>query len=79
MMKRAMELKQNKNLETFKGNSFAALQFDNLNPISCDTNIKIGNHNLEINKIIDDMIKVEQKNYQKFMGQSPEIIFLKES
>jgi hypothetical protein len=25
------------------------------------------------------MIKVEQKNYQKFMGQNPEIIFLKES
>jgi hypothetical protein len=38
-----MELKQKKNFEPLKGNSFAALQFDSINQMSTDVNIKIGN------------------------------------
>jgi hypothetical protein len=47
-----MQLKQKKNLDTLRGNSFVALQFDTLNQISREVNIKIGRDNVENDKML---------------------------
>jgi hypothetical protein len=56
-----MQLKQKKNLDTLRGNSFVALQFDTLNQISREVNIKIGRDNVENDKIIKNLIETEQR------------------
>jgi hypothetical protein len=59
MMQKAMELKKKKNLEHIKGNKIDTLQFDDLNKISCDVNIKVGNDKYDKTSIIDNLIRDE--------------------
>jgi hypothetical protein len=48
-------------LEPVKGNKFAALQYDELNQISNDIDVKIGQDKSDSINIIDDMIESENK------------------
>jgi hypothetical protein len=73
MLQKAMRLKQKKNLDTLRGNSFAALQFDTLNQISREVNIKIGHDNVENDKIIKNLIETEQRKCEEFLGDNLEI------
>jgi hypothetical protein len=61
MMQKAMEMKREKNLEPMKGNKFDILQFDDLNQISCDVNIKVGSDKYDKLGIIDNLIREERE------------------
>jgi hypothetical protein len=73
MMQKAMELKQKRNLE-IKGKSFAALQFDSLNQIAKDINIKIGTDDHENSELIDKMIRDDKDQYDNFVATNPEVV-----
>jgi hypothetical protein len=74
MLQKAMNLKKKKNLEPLKGNSFAPLQAESLSILSRDINIKIGNDLHDNESIIDNLIKAEQKRYNDFVGENPEVL-----
>jgi hypothetical protein len=61
MLQKAIELKKKKDLEPVKGNKFAALQYDELNQISNDIDVKIVQDKSDSINIIDDMIESENK------------------
>jgi hypothetical protein len=67
-----MELKQKKSLEPMEGNPFVTLQFNNLNEIGIDVNLKFGTNSSESKFIIDNLIQQEQKNYGNFVEENPE-------
>jgi hypothetical protein len=73
MMQNEMELKQKKNLE-IKGNSFAALQFDSLNQIAKDTNIKIGIDDHQNFELINKLIRDDKDQYDNFVAANPEVV-----
>jgi hypothetical protein len=73
VLQKVVELKKKKNLEMVKGNSFATLQFDKLNEIALDANLKFVNSSEEAKFIIDNMIEVEQKCYNNFVEGNFEI------
>jgi hypothetical protein len=56
-----MMLKQKRNLEPIKGNSFAALSFDSLNQIAMATNLKIGSNNSDTSRLINNLMQVDKK------------------
>jgi hypothetical protein len=74
MLQKAMELKQRKNLEPFKDNSFAALQFESLNQIVDDANIKIGNNKDDKATLINKLINLEKEQYENFVDNYPRIV-----
>jgi hypothetical protein len=74
MMQRAMELKKKKNLEPMKGNRFEILQFNDLNQMSCDVNIKVGNNINDKINIINNMISEEEKRCELFARDNPEVV-----
>jgi hypothetical protein len=75
MMQKAMELKQKNKLE-ITGNTFVALQFDSLNQIAKDTNIKIGIDDHENSKLIDNLIRANKDQYDSFVVDNPEVVLL---
>jgi hypothetical protein len=74
VLQQAMELKQRKNLEPIKGNSFSALQIDTLNQIALDSNIRIGGDNEENEKLIDNLVQLEKQQHDMFLNDNPEIL-----
>jgi hypothetical protein len=74
VMQKAMEMKQRKNLELIKGNSFVGLQVDYLNQIAHDANIRIGCHNNENEMLIDNLVNAEKSQYDQFVNENPDII-----
>jgi hypothetical protein len=74
MLQRAMELKKRKNLEPLKGYSFAALQYENLQQLAMDVNLKLGTNAIEANSLVDYLVKEEKQNYKKFIGENSEIL-----
>jgi hypothetical protein len=69
-----MKLKQKKNLEYVKGNPFSTLQFENLNQIALDVNLKFGDNSAEYKFIISNLISDDQKNYDNFIEENPDIL-----
>jgi hypothetical protein len=63
ILQKAMELKKKKNLESVKGNSFSALQAENLAKIVEDINILVGCNNAESSLIVDNLIDIEKHNF----------------
>jgi hypothetical protein len=74
MMQRAMKLKQKKNLETVKGNPFSTLQFNNLDQIALDVNLKFGYNSAKSKLIISNQIRDDRKNYDNFIEENPDIL-----
>jgi hypothetical protein len=72
MLEKAMNLKQRKNLESVKGNSFSVLQFESLNQIVVDVNLKIGSDNNESNRIIGNLVESEKLTHGNFVSENPE-------
>jgi hypothetical protein len=72
-VQKAVELKQKRNLE-IKGNYFTALQFDSLNQIAKDINIKIGTGDHKNSELIDKMIRDAKDQYDNFVAANPEIV-----
>jgi hypothetical protein len=60
MLQKAMELKQKKNLDSLKGNSFTTLNVDYLNQIAHDVNINVGDIASDSIEIIDNLIRKEK-------------------
>jgi hypothetical protein len=71
MLHKAMNLKQRKNLDV-KGNSFSVLQFESLNQIVVDVNLKIGSDNNETNRIIDNLVESKKLTHGNFVSENPE-------
>jgi hypothetical protein len=69
-----MKLKQKKNLESVKGNPFSTLQFENLNQIALDVNLKFGDNSAEYKFIISNLISDDRKNYDNFIEENPDIL-----
>jgi hypothetical protein len=59
-----MNLKQ-KNLEPFKGNSFASLHSDALNQLARDSNLYLGADSLESDTIVNKLMVEENKKVVK--------------
>jgi hypothetical protein len=74
MLQKAMELKQKKNLDQNKGNSFSVLHNDTLNNTAVDVNMKIGNDVNDKNRIIDILVQSEKDNYEHFVEENPDIL-----
>jgi hypothetical protein len=74
MLQKAMDLKKKKNLENARGNSFAALQVDELNKVARDINIKIGNDRKESCMIINNLVGSENRVYEEFVGENHEVL-----
>jgi hypothetical protein len=74
MLQKTMGLKQKKNLKPIKGNSFSALQFDYLNQVALDANIKIGFDNDENEKLIKKLVHMEKKQYDSFVNDNPDMV-----
>jgi hypothetical protein len=64
MLKRAMDLKQRKNLEPFKCNPFDSLQPENLQKLAVDVNIKLGRNSNEAKFLVDNLILEGKKCYE---------------
>jgi hypothetical protein len=73
ILKKAMDLKK-RNLESVQGNPFATLQFENLNHIAVDVNLRFGSDSTESEYIINNLIKEDQQSYVKFVGENPETL-----
>jgi hypothetical protein len=56
MLQRAMNLKQRKNLEPFKGNPFDSLESENLQELASDVNVKLGRNSNEAKFLADNPI-----------------------
>jgi hypothetical protein len=69
-----MEMKKIKNLELVKGNKFAALQYTELNQISNDIDVKIGNDKSESINIINALIESENERCEQFVRDNPKVI-----
>jgi hypothetical protein len=69
-----MELKKRKNLDSRRGNSFSALQADNLFKLADGIKLKIGCDRDDSNVIIDNLIFEEKHAYDQFVGDHPEEI-----
>jgi hypothetical protein len=69
-----MDLKKKKNLENARGNSFAALQVDELNKVARDINIKIGNDRKESCMIINNLVGSKNRVYEEFVGENHEVL-----
>jgi hypothetical protein len=74
ILQKAMELKKKKNLESVKGNSFSALQAENLAKIVEDINILVGCNNAESSLIVDNLIDIEKHNFYQFVGDHLEVM-----
>jgi hypothetical protein len=74
MLHKAMKLKKRKNLDSRRGNSFSALQADNLFKLADDIKLKIGCDRDDSNVIIDNLISEEKNAYDQFVGDHPEVI-----
>jgi hypothetical protein len=74
MLQRSMTLKQNKNLEPLKGNSFASLHSDALNQLAIDVNLFLGADSLEADTIVNKLMIEEDKKVNFFMEENPEIL-----
>jgi hypothetical protein len=68
-----MELKRKKNLETLKGNFFAALQCDDLEQLAYDVNIRRDSDEENISLLINNMMIDEQNINDNFVGEHPEV------
>jgi hypothetical protein len=71
MLQKVMELKQKKNLEPIKGNSFSVLQSDSLNQIALDVNLKIGSDVNEKDRIIYSLLESEKVDHENFVNENP--------
>jgi hypothetical protein len=74
MLQKAMELKQRRNLEPIKGNSFAVLHVESLNQIAEGANIKIDSSKEDNTRIINKLINLEQEQYDIFVDEHPETL-----
>jgi hypothetical protein len=74
MMQKAMNLKQKKNVEPLKGNSFASLHIDSLHQLAKDVNLHLGVDSCEAQSIISKLIGEEVENVNKFVEENPEIL-----
>jgi hypothetical protein len=74
MLQKAMELKQRRNLEPIKGNSFAVLHVESLNQIAEGANIKIDSSKEDNSRIINKLINLEQEQYDIFVDEHPETL-----
>jgi hypothetical protein len=74
MLQKAMELKKKKNLESMRGNSFSALQAENLAKIADDINLLVGSDIAESSRIIDNLIEVEKQNFDQFVGDHLDVM-----
>jgi hypothetical protein len=74
MLQKAMKLKEEKNLGTLKGNSFASLHIDSLNQMAKDVKIKLGNNISESEAFISKLIEEEKNNLEKFVGDNPDML-----
>jgi hypothetical protein len=74
MLQRAMNLKKKKNLEQFRGISFACLDNEYLSHVDKEVNLGIGNNASENGINILDLIDEEKKNYNNFVGDNPEVL-----
>jgi hypothetical protein len=57
MMQKAMQLKQKKNLDFLKGNSFTVLDVDYLNQCAAGVGVELGNNPDDANLIINKLIR----------------------
>jgi hypothetical protein len=74
MLQRSMDLKKKNNLEPIKGNSFAILQYEELNHLTMDVNIKIGMNGEDSGRIIQNLIELEKGVFDKFVGENHEVL-----
>jgi hypothetical protein len=74
VLQKAMALKQKKNLEPLKGNSFSILTSDYLNKVTRDVDLDLGLDKSEANEIIDNLIVEESENFKKFSEENHEVL-----
>jgi hypothetical protein len=74
MLQRAMDLKQKKNLDHNRGNSFSVLQNDTLNNIATDINVKIGKDKRDKDRIINILVQSERDNVGHFVEENSDIL-----
>jgi hypothetical protein len=73
MLQKAMNIKQKKNLEVVKGNSFSVLQTEYLNQVAHDADIKIGCDSDDNSRLIDSLKNEEGLKYNKFVNDNPDM------
>jgi hypothetical protein len=76
MLQKAIKLKQKKNLEPLKGNSFASLHVDSLYQLVTDVNVHLGVDSSEAHSIISKLMGDELENVSKFVEENPEAALL---
>jgi hypothetical protein len=74
MLQRAMDLKQKKNLDHNRGNSFSVLQNDTLNNIATDINVKIVKDKRDKDRIINILVQSERDNVGHFVEENSDIL-----
>jgi hypothetical protein len=74
MLQKAMLLKQKKNLEPLKGNSFASLHSESLYQFVKDVNVHLGVDSSEAQSIISKLVGNEIENVNKFVEENLEVL-----
>jgi hypothetical protein len=74
MLQRSTNLKQKKNLESLKGNSFASVHSDALNQLARDVNLFLRDDSLEADTIVNKLMIEEDNKVNIFMEENPEIL-----
>jgi hypothetical protein len=74
MLQKAMLLKQKKNLEPLKGNSFASLHSKSLYQFVKDVNVHLGVDSSEAQSIISKLVGDEIENVNKFVEENLEVL-----
>jgi hypothetical protein len=73
-MEKDMHIKQKKNLEVVKGNSFSDFQTDYLNQVAQDAHIRIGCDNDDNSRLIDSLKNEESLKHINFVDENPDML-----
>jgi hypothetical protein len=63
-----------KTLEFMQGNRFATQQFEILNQIVVDVNLKFGKDSIESEYMINNLIKEDRQSFDRFVEENPETL-----